>query len=155
MIGLSLILMTIILVSLIRINLIFKGQTYTITQKLFVRLPFSIYFGWITVASIANVTTFLVDIQWNRFGIPEDILTVAVLTVGAAIGITAIKSYNDIAFGTVLIWAYAGILAKHSSPDFFNGRYPLVIATLIGLLIVITGFELYMIISGMRHRWKK
>ena len=38
-------------------------------EKLFIRLPFSVYFGWITVATIANITTLLVDIGWNGFGI--------------------------------------------------------------------------------------
>lgn len=147
----SLILMAILLISLIAINLGLKKGLYSRMQRLLVKLPFSVYFGWITVASIANVTTFLVDIQWGRFGIPEDILTVAVLTVGAAIGIASIKAYNDIPFGLVVLWAYSGILAKHLSPEFFNGSYPVIIVALIGLMIVVAGVEVYMLIAKIKR----
>jgi hypothetical protein len=71
LIWLSVIIMGGLLVTLIKIADIFRGRALTPKETWLVRLPFSVYFGWITVATIANVTVFLVYIGWNRFGLPE------------------------------------------------------------------------------------
>jgi len=52
-----------------------------------VSIPFSVYFGWISVATIANATVLFVDLGWNGFGIPEAIWTAAVMAVGALIAV--------------------------------------------------------------------
>ena len=67
---LSLALMLLLLGSLITIYLrlrIGKSDSTRI-EKYLVHLPFSVYLGWITIATIANVTALLVDINWNTFG---------------------------------------------------------------------------------------
>src|SRR4030042_324851 len=67
---LSLILMLILLGTLIAIYLrLGIGQSNaTKTEKYMVHLPFSVYLGWITIATIANTTALLVNIKWDRFG---------------------------------------------------------------------------------------
>ena len=109
-------------------------------ESFFVKLPFSVYFGWITIATIANITAFLVSIDWDGFGISEVTWTIIILFVGVAIGILTTIRQKDIAYGLVFIWAYYGIYSKHTSESGFNGEYSYVIlATLICLaLIVIT-----------------
>jgi hypothetical protein len=119
--------MLVILVSLIGINFMTKNAVLSGRERLFIRLPFSVYFGWITVATIANVTTLLVDMGWNGFGISESIWTILILAVGAAIGILTMFFFRDMAYGLVFIWAYSGILYKHISPDGFDGAYIFVI----------------------------
>ena len=79
----SLVLMAALFIFLMLINLELKRHELTAREKVFVRLPFSVYFGWITVASIANVTTFLVSVGWDGFGLSEVFWTVAVIAVGA------------------------------------------------------------------------
>jgi hypothetical protein len=140
---LSLALMIVILVSLIAINLITRKAVLSGRERLFIRLPFSVYFGWITVATIANVTTLLVDIGWNGFGISESIWTIVILAVGATIGIATMFSFRDMAYGLVLIWAYGGILYKHISPDGFDQAYIFVIiaaAICISLFVMAEGY---------------
>lgn len=144
-IGISLILMALLLVGLIRINLILRKIELSSLEKWTVGLPFSIYFGWITVASIANVTTYLVSINWNGFGIDPSLITMVVLTVGAIIGVLAIYAYRDIPFGLVILWAYYGILAKHRSPEYFNSQYGNVMTTLVVLIALVALFELFMV----------
>ncbi len=124
---LSTVLMLVILFSLIAINFMTKNAVLSGRERLFIRLPFSVYFGWITVATIANVTTLLVDMGWNGFGISESIWTIMILAVGAAIGILTMFFFRDMAYGLVFIWAYSGILYKHISPDGFDGAYIFVI----------------------------
>ena len=86
-----------------------------------------VYFGWITVATIANATVLLVSTGWNGFGLPEATWTIVILAVGALIGVATLLRFQDIAYGLVLIWAYAGILIKHTSASGFSNQYPGVI----------------------------
>ncbi len=151
-IGLSLVLIFLILYGLIRIHLILRNEAMSRTEKIFVRLPFSVYFGWIVVASIANVATYLVSIGWNRFGIREDVLTAVVLVIGIIIGMMTIWAYKDIVVGLVILWAYAGILSKHLSVLYFNDRYPVVIVTLVVTMVVLVPFEIFMIFMLARKR---
>jgi len=58
------------------------------------------------------------------------------LVVGMIIGIATIVNLRDSAYGLVLVWAYAGILAKHFAPAGFAGEYPLVMGVA-GVSIVI------------------
>ncbi|MFA7201935.1 MAG: tryptophan-rich sensory protein [Candidatus Paceibacterota bacterium] len=128
-IGLSVLIMAALLILLIKIADILRTEHFTLLEKVFIWAPFSIYFGWITVASIANITVFLVSIGWNGFGIADFVWTSIILLVGALIGILRIHRDNNIAYGMVLIWAYTWILFKHLSIDGFDGQYPSIIVT--------------------------
>jgi hypothetical protein len=150
-IWLSLILMLVILICLININLILKNNDFPILEKFTVKLPFTVYFGWITVATIANITTFLVSINWNRFSLSEVFWTDFIIGVGAVIGFIGVLYYKSFTYGIVLIWAYFGIALKHLSPEQFNGRYPSVIIT---VFISISLIVLSLIIL-LRLRMKK
>lgn len=144
-IGISMILMIAILVSLILINLNLANENLTKIEKLLVRLPFAIYFGWITVATIANATTLLVSLGWNGFGISEVMWTIIILLVGALIGNITLTKTKSIAYGAVFLWAYTGILIKHISEAGFSGQYLSIIIIVIACLVV---FAIKMIITS-------
>ena len=139
-IGLSVLIMAAILVLLIKIADILRKEQFTALEKFFIWAPFSIYFGWITVAAIANITIFLVSIGWNGFGISAFIWTSVILLIGAAIGILRMQKDKNTAYGLVLVWAYFGILLKHVSANGFNGQYPSIIITIIACLILFIFF---------------
>jgi hypothetical protein len=143
LIWLSIIIMIGLLITLIKIADIFKNKIITTKEIWVVRLPFSIYFGWITVATIANVAVFLVYLGWNGFGISESVWTVVVLLVGAFIGSWRILFDKFSPYGLVLIWAYGAILYKHLSANGFNGNYPNIIWTTIFCLLVFTSVVLF------------
>ncbi len=149
----SLILIIIVLVCLIRINFLTKDEDFHLKEKFFIRLPFSIYFGWITVATIANVTTWLVSIGWNGFGISKSLWTIFILAVGTAIGMLTMFSFRDKAYGLVLIWAYFGIYIKHTSLEGFNGEYQGVILTVIIAMVLFVMAEGYLLFSKPRRRF--
>jgi hypothetical protein len=77
-------------------------------------LTFSIYLGWITVATIANITELLDYLKWNGFGIAPEIWMGIVLA--AVLVITVLMNYNrqDIAYAAVILWALAGITVKQA-----------------------------------------
>jgi len=136
-IGMSLILMLLILISLILINIqLIKAKSKKDT--LLIKVPFSVYFGWITVATIANVTTFLVSVGWDGFGISEILWTNIIILVGTAIAYISIQFYRSYAYGFVVVWAYIGIILKHMSKDFFDWTYPtVIIVTMFSLAILL------------------
>ncbi|MEI7511498.1 MAG: tryptophan-rich sensory protein [Candidatus Peregrinibacteria bacterium] len=140
-ISLSVVIMTVLLFLLIKIADILRIEQCISWEKLFICAPFSIYFGWITVATIANITVFLVSIGWGGFGIPDFVWTSIILMVGALIGILRMRKDENIVYGLVLIWAYFGILFKHLSSDGFGGQYPSIIGTVGVCLVLFLFFE--------------
>ncbi len=139
-IGLSTILIATLLILLIKIANILRQEKFSSLEKLLIMTPFSIYFGWITVATIANVTVFLVSVNWNGFGVANYIWTCIILLVGALIGILRMRYDKNIAYGLVLVWAYLGILIKHFSASGFDGKYLSVISTVIICLVLFIFF---------------
>ena len=135
-IPLSMVLMVVILLCLILINRITAKARLNDREKYLVRLPFSIYFGWITVATIANATTLLVSLGWKGFGLSEPVWTIIILAVGMLIGIATMFHNRDIMYGIVLIWAYLGILIKHISASGFGRDYPGIIITVIICIVL-------------------
>ncbi|HOP11624.1 MAG TPA: tryptophan-rich sensory protein [Oscillospiraceae bacterium] len=151
-IALSFILMVLLLLYLMDIVVNINAKALTTREKWFLRLPFSVYFGWITVATIANAATLLVSVSWDRFGLSEPAWTIIMLSVGALIGIITILRLKDVAYGLVLIWAYTGILVKHLSASGFNGQYPNVILTVIICLALFAAAVIFSTLTLKKKR---
>jgi len=80
----------------------------------FVRVPFSIYLGWITVATVANATSVLESIGWDGWGIGPIAWAVIMLVVAAIVASLVSITRGDVAYVAVILWAFAGIAVKHS-----------------------------------------
>lgn len=135
-----------ILILLIMINNITKNAKLSIKDYIFIRFPFSIYMGWITVATIANITALLVKIGFKGFGISEAIWTIAVLIIGLIIASLTVLRNRDVAYGLAIIWAYRGIYIKHVSANGWNEEYPSIIFTAVAsivILVIVEGYTLF------------
>jgi benzodiazapine receptor len=84
-------------------------------EKWLVHIPFSIYLGWITVATIANVTSLLDYLNWSGWGIGPEIWAVIMLVAGTAIASAVGLTRGDIAYMLVIVWAFVGIAVKHAA----------------------------------------
>jgi len=136
---LSLVLMLILLGSLITIYLrlrIGKSDS-TRTEKYLVHFPFSIYLGWITIATIANVTALLVDINWNTFGLGEPFWAVAVIIVGIGITLSVLFTRKDIFYCLVVDWALLGILLKRLADS--TPVQSVIVTAIIGMVLITVG----------------
>jgi len=107
-----LVLLATLIITYLRLGI---GRTAVSTaEKWAVRVPFSIYLGWITVATVANVTSLLDYLQWDGFGIAPEIwmgiILAAVLVIAALMSFTR----RDVAYILVILWALAGIGLKHA-----------------------------------------
>jgi hypothetical protein len=137
---LSLIFMLILLGCLLFIYLrlnVGKSET-TRAERYFAHLPFSVYLGWITIATIANVTALLVNINWNTWGLGEQFWAVAVIIVGIAIALSMLFTRKDIYYSLVVDWALLGILLKRLSVTTVPDQ-SVVIVTIVGLVLITGG----------------
>jgi hypothetical protein len=87
-------------------------------ERWLVQLTFSIYLGWISVATIANVTSVLDYVNWNGWGISPEVWTAIMLLVGVGLVLAMAFTRGDVAYGLVIIWAFIGIALKHSGTPF-------------------------------------
>jgi benzodiazapine receptor len=107
-----------------------------------VRVPFSLYLGWISVATVANVSVLLYDLNWSGWGIAPQLWAVIMLVVAAGLGVAFRLLRGDIAYAAVIVWALAGIAVKQSDA-------PLVAMTAGGLAALV---GLSLVIGMPRHR---
>ena len=137
---LSLVFMLILLGCLLVIYLRLKvGKSEgTKAERYFVHLPFSVYLGWITIATIANVTALLVNINWNTWGLGEQFWAVAVIAVGIAIALSMLFTRKDIYYSLVVDWALLGILLKRLSVTTVPDQ-SVVVVTIVGLVLITGG----------------
>ena len=109
--SLTLVAMLTILASLlyIYVQISKEGADLDRNQKWLVKLPFSIYLGWISVATIANVTQVLFYFGWGGWGVPATVWAVIMLAVATILGLLMLWREYDIAYTLVLVWAFIGI----------------------------------------------
>lgn len=117
-INLSLVLMLILLLSLIMIYLRLNNgiKKVDIKEKIFVHLPFSIYLSWISIATLANITVFLLDNNIFNY-IPEVAWVITAIIIGTIITLFILFKRKDIAYSLVAIWAFIGIILKRLSTE--------------------------------------
>lgn len=147
----AMIFMVCLLACLIRISLLLYGEDLSITQAFFLRVPFGLYFGWITVAAIANATVLLVSLGWNGGGISPVIWTVAILIIGAVIGLATLIRFGNVGYGLVLIWAYFGIFTQHTSASGFGGKYTVIITTVIVCMVLFFLASVFVLFRGRKQ----
>ena len=145
-IVLSIIPMLVLLASLIAIYLRLKiGQVdVSLKERLAVHLPFSVYLGWITVATIANVSAALTAISWDGLGISEVAWTVLVIIVALVITVGVTYTRKDVGYSLVIIWALGGIIVKQME------NQSIVLTCGIGAIIVVIALVLSMILKRTR-----
>ncbi|MFX1388951.1 MAG: hypothetical protein ACFE9Z_02680 [Promethearchaeota archaeon] len=150
LVPLSLIFMIVLLLSLIMIYLRLKIGKSEISriEKVAVHVPFSIYLGWITVATIANITAVIVDFGLNNglpvavfFNLLSVLLTIIVIIVAVLITYVMLIIRKDYAYSLVIIWALLGIFIKQ-----IVANLPVAITALVSLLVILVGM-IYILIK--------
>ncbi|MDH3977082.1 MAG: tryptophan-rich sensory protein [Gammaproteobacteria bacterium] len=110
----SLLLMLAILVTLIIIyrSLDIVNPVHGFFERLFIQLPFSLYTGWVTVATIANISAVQTGMGWDDVGLSAVQWTLVKLAIAGAIGASVILRRSDMVYALVVAWAAYGISLK-------------------------------------------
>ena len=106
--------MGVILASLIIIYL--KREIGTLRtlgkDKFILDTPVSVYFGWITVATILNVAAYLIKIGPPDLVLPPVIWAIVLVAVAGILGLAMLYRHMDVFYAMVLIWAFGAIMVK-------------------------------------------
>jgi hypothetical protein len=145
---LSLAVMLILLVTLIIVYLTLSAGRRQASpgERWLVHVPFSIYLGWISVATIANATAVLDYLNWDGWGLSEQLWTIIMLTAGVILALLMVITRRDAIYPLVIAWAFAGIAVRF--PDVNLVFWPAVIGTIIALAASI--FAIYNRLSNNR-----
>ncbi len=152
MIYLSMLFMILILISLLKVYTASGIGELVIHPlvKYLIHVPFSIYTGWITVATIANASALLTDTGWTGSPLQPQSWASIMLIIATLITIIFLNKKHDIWFSLVVDWAIFGILMKHLSG--YQFEYPLVVITAIIGMLLISVYCIYLIVIGKVYR---
>lgn len=113
--AVSLVLMLVLLATLILIVLrLQRSAPRSLRQRWMVDIPFSVYLGWISVATIANVAVVLSSANWDGFGIGPVAWTIVVIGAAGLLGALSVLRKGDVAYTLVIIWALSGVGAANA-----------------------------------------
>lgn len=114
--GISVIVMLAILSSLVVLILNLNMNKWKAPSKIrwFVQIPISIYAGWITVATVANISAYLTKYNWSAGPIDEITWAIIMMAVAALVNIFILFNRSLIAYPLVGIWALFAISVRHA-----------------------------------------
>ncbi|MEB7508617.1 TspO/MBR family protein [Staphylococcus xylosus] len=120
------------------------AKIYTVLSKYkgFNRLPFSIYFGWVTVATIVNIFTLVLNNNIETIlGLNELTWTIIILIIATLIGVFISIFFKDWLYPLVIIWPYFGIYVENKN-IYSSLDITLILASLSLIIVsIIIGFQ--------------
>lgn len=143
----SLVLMAALLASLILVylRLGIGKTTVSLKEMAFVQLPFSVYLGWISIATIANVSVALTAVGWDGWGIEASAWAVAIICVALLLSLAVLVTRKDVAYCFVVVWALLGILIKQSEQE------SIVLASEIGIVLLLAAIGVTVASSRLKR----
>lgn len=111
---LSLVVMVALLGTLITIyqRLNIGLEAISTAEAWLIHIPFSVYLGWISVATVANASDVLYYLGWNGQPLPPQIWAALIVVVVSALTVYLLRERRDVAYSLVIVWAFVGIFVK-------------------------------------------
>jgi len=125
------------------LNLNIGRTSVSNAEKWCVDIPLSVYLGWISVATIANISDWLYFVHWNGFGIDPQAWAVIMLIVASLVGLMMALMRRDSGYLFVFVWAFAGIALKQAAA-------PLVANSAWVAVVVALGLAIYAVLQRRR-----
>ncbi|WAL61879.1 tryptophan-rich sensory protein [Thermocoleostomius sinensis] len=110
-------------------------------EKWFAHVPFSIYLGWISVATIVNVAVSLYNNNWDGWGLPPQSWTVIMMVIASVLAALVALKRRDIAYPLVIVWALIGIAVRQATLPMI-ATVAIVLAIALIVLVVFVQFKL-------------
>lgn len=138
---LSIILMAALLITLVFIysKLEIASNRLFFGEKAFINFPFSIYLGWITIATIGNLSVFLYSLGYENLFIGQELWTEIALILGGIIALLVLFLRKDVFYSLVFVWAYVGIGMKNLTITYISyiafGMSGIIVLSILFMLI--------------------
>jgi hypothetical protein len=110
-IELSVLIMLLFLSTLIQLFLKTKSMAHDLNliQRFILQTPFIVYLGWISVATIANITALLVAYKWTALSIAPVYWSAAMILIAIVLAAVMLIKFKAVPFALVVAWALWGI----------------------------------------------
>ena len=143
--GLSVLVMLALLVTLIAsyLKLDVGRRAVSAAERWCVDVPFSVYLGWITVATVANITDWLFSVSWSGWGLPAQTWAAVMIAVASLLGVLMALTRRDAGYLFVLVWSFIGIAVKQA-------EFPLVANSAWAAAALAGGLAIYSMIQRRR-----
>ncbi len=102
------------------------------------RLPFSIYLGWISVATIVNIS-YTLKYYGVSLGIDEVLGTIILLIIAMLLALIGRYRSDDPYFALVFVWAIVGVANSNDEPQLVTAAY--IIASIIFVFTIALFFR--------------
>ncbi|MBK8904118.1 MAG: tryptophan-rich sensory protein [Anaerolineaceae bacterium] len=139
---LSVVIMAVLLLALIviyrRLAIGQPDPSLSLADRLLVQFPFSIYLGWITVATIANVASVANHLGWDGLGIAGPVWSAIMMGVAVVVAGLLLFNRRNLSYAGVLVWALFGIRAAY--PDVAVVANTAVIAAILITVLALGGY---------------
>jgi len=111
----SVLIMLVMLFALLRIVLATNMERWDAPKRIIGLYwwPICFYSGWIAVATVANISAYLAKIEWDGFGISEEVWTIILIFITTLINLLIIYKRNMREFAAVAVWALVAIFYRH------------------------------------------
>jgi hypothetical protein len=141
--SINLLCMLVLLSSLIAIYIQLRadGDHVSRSERWLMRIPFSLYLGWITVATIVNVSVVLYAAGWQDIGALGAGLAALLFVVAAVIATFIARRFNDPAYALVVVWALVAVAIKHATVTLVAAT-AWVVAAAVTLVVLYTFYRL-------------
>lgn len=137
---LSIFLMIVILFSLLKLY----SETKPFKSNIFLSFPVSIYLGWISVATIANISAYLPTIGFTNVLFTDSMYSVLMIAIAIILGILMLVIEKDFVFKGVILWAVFGILVRfqNNSVIYNYGGILFILGVVVFLIVLIKNIKL-------------
>ena len=105
-------------------------------------IPFRIYLGWLTVATVANITIAAYHYGWREAPFGAPIWAAIIIVVATVIGLFFALRLRDVAYTLVLVWAFYGIYIKQADA-------PITAYTAVAMAALLGVAALYALVRSM------
>lgn len=139
----TVLIMIFLLFCLIKIilNLNMEMDYHPFKKYLFIYWPFAIYAGWITVATIANISAFLVKTDWSGSGISPVLWTIIMIGIAGLVNLLVLWKRNLREFAIIGVWGITAIAVENFHAEKSIFYIAVIVAILLFINIGISGLK--------------
>lgn len=113
--GLSVLIMIVLLIALIKLVYAHRLEIWDAPVRIifFIWWPICFYLGWIILATVANISAWLVSLQWSGAPVTPEVWTFLVIIVAMLIYLLLTRFRNMREASLVGIWGLVALAVRH------------------------------------------